>query len=636
MFNFTGSARRQRQVNLSGTNTSGGRRPGSSSTINSAREQRAIREAERTKLRSAIKIQSLFRGHVTRKNVRHQLQRDWDHNWERDGTTNDARDIFLIEQLSRLLSFYRADDKDDRKRLTIFIKYTRQFKDSTQSEHMLPKRTQAQSDARVLALLRRYMDIILDSVLCLQTGQPKGLLQQIEEYFVTLLHIRSIDPTMTNKKYYVAMSAAIQNLTELAPTGLNSSTSQLVTAVVFDPLRGNNLASVHQNCKSFVLNLLTKPAILTALSAVSEDWLSRGSVPIDTITNVIPIINVDTLPTQELLSLLAHIVYIESEQRHRSREYVVRKETLLNFVSCLSWLLGTISSKISTTRQSGVLGVYNAQKSARATVRLNIEASGKTIYADFEFKQFDLLQSQTFIKEIFAIATSNKPNSTRTQSISITAIAESEEASILANYMLMLSLVFPSCIQDIRRSLYIGQTYSGESLVKYFWRHVSGSRVFNLSVHDMGYALKSLCQGPTCKPQPELSSSEVGEWRTIFLFLEIFFFALLVMDDEEFFSGSEKALKLSELNTLSIFLKNIGFITFWNVKEIEQGGNDIEMIDVNHTDQPSSGDQELRSISARDGIAGVKGISLPWLRNLTVRLLRMIYTREYASDYLAF
>lgn len=121
---FTGSSRKGRNVNLSGqkavnpftsTSWAPGAAAGASKTVAHAQAERQHRQQERERLRAAQRIQSLWRGHRTRRTLRSFRRQIIDQLYSAEGPVDvEAR---TAEAAPLVLSVYQTSSQDDQQRL---------------------------------------------------------------------------------------------------------------------------------------------------------------------------------------------------------------------------------------------------------------------------------------------------------------------------------------------------------------------------------------------------------------------------------------------------------------------------------------------------------------------------------------
>ena len=235
------------------------------------------------------------------------------------------------------------------------------------------------------------------------------------------------------------------------------------------------------------------------------------------------------------------------------------------------------------------------------------------------------------------------------------SMSRSDDAAILASYVLTLIQVFPRRSDEIRMWLYMGSTSSlrpstgnrSERLpaIKFFYRAVSGTRVFRTIYNEPHGAVALLGQ----KQRKQFSSDEHSrlehEWRIVLLFLELYTFVLKIMDDEEFMSGADmieenrswtrqSALKLSEVEDLVVFLKNFSFAMYWYTSEINGTEREVEPRSLKSyfgsTNESASSPQVQRKPGNTDFqvVPGIQSSAISYMKGTATGLLRMLYERE--------
>ena len=120
---FTGTSRRQRQVNLSGRTTtnpfaSSSSKAGPQSAVASAQRDREDRQLQRKRLQASAHIQRVWRGHTSRRKTFQTWREIWDELEEEDSRSHGAYTTAddSLRQLNRLLLFYNP--RVDVKRVT--------------------------------------------------------------------------------------------------------------------------------------------------------------------------------------------------------------------------------------------------------------------------------------------------------------------------------------------------------------------------------------------------------------------------------------------------------------------------------------------------------------------------------------
>ena len=327
----------------------------------------------------------------------------------------------------------------------------------------------------------------------------------------------------------------------------------------------------------------------------------------------------------------------------------------------LSWLLAYYTRLYRTSIKNRVPN-HNAEIQHIATVsvllaNLSDVINGRQEIHDtttsgplpkYILSEINSLINQQTISNLLAHA--DTMDSTTAQSMS-----HSNDAAILASYVLTLIQVFPRRSDEIRMWLYMGSTSSmrpstdnhSERLpaIKFFYRAVFGTRVFRTIYNEPHGAVALL----GLKQRKQFSSDEHSrlehEWRIALLFLELYTFVLKIMDDEEFMSGADiieenrswtrqSALKLSEVEDLVVFLKNFSFAMYWYTSEINGTEQDVEPRSLKSyfgsTNESASSLQVHRKPGNTDFqvVPGIQSSTISYMKGTATGLLRMLYERE--------
>jgi ubiquitin-protein ligase E3 C len=200
---------------------------------------------------------------------------------------------------------------------------------------------------------------------------------------------------------------------------------------------------------------------------------------------------------------------------------------------------------------------------------------------------------------------------------------DDDHAKVLAGFALTLLMVFPSRKEEICMWLCLAETSDGVFAVKYLWEAVKGSHLFQAIVKNFSVAVDSLRKHNSSASTPGVSAhgpDDDDEWNLILLFVELYGFLLLVMDDDEFFArgkgeGRARQLPLREVGDMTVFLKNLAFAMYWSGGYIM--GEDKQRHDGGEVVFKDQGSQAW---------------DIAHLRGAVTSLLRMIYTREYSPN----
>jgi len=247
--------------------------------------------------------------------------------------------------------------------------------------------------------------------------------------------------------------------------------------------------------------------------------------------------------------------------------------------------------------------------------------------------------------------------------------SEGVEAQLLASYALTLLLVFPKKIQELRMWLYLASTSDGVPVVRYLWEAVKRAKLFADVSADVSAAVDSLKKKRKVQPSPESARGRAeldltkhqrqyqqyqgavtgkgekvetddddDDWRVILLFLELYSFLLIVMDDEDFFNAGknnsirggegsrtrDSAPPLKDVKDLTIFLKNLAFAMYWYAGDIMREGQRASVGDIPNGAGIGDANTEADELE----VAGVKGMGFSYVKGLVTNLLRMVYLRE--------
>jgi ubiquitin-protein ligase E3 C len=234
---------------------------------------------------------------------------------------------------------------------------------------------------------------------------------------------------------------------------------------------------------------------------------------------------------------------------------------------------------------------------------------------------------------------------------SISGLANMDEhAEHIASFALTLLRFFPHKGDEIRIRLYLASggvdpAHPSEKMpaIRYFWKAARATRVFNDIRQDTGSVI------PLLKPRSrsEGPGDVQDSWRVILIFMELYTFVLKLMDDEEFFShadslrrtstwASQNALPLYDVSDLTLFLKNLGFVLYFDAASISNGYGRPRDGSISSYFNPSQSHvtepNDVRS--GESSIAGLPGIGVDYVKGLVTGLLRMLYERDSRRQFL--
>lgn len=237
------------------------------------------------------------------------------------------------------------------------------------------------------------------------------------------------------------------------------------------------------------------------------------------------------------------------------------------------------------------------------------------------------------------------------------------DASLIANYALMLLRIFPSRGDDIRMWLFKGHMSVPDSRMhlpaaKFFWRAMASTSIFSTIRRDAKSVVGILKPDNYLPAQSLNDATRNREWCTILLFLELYNFVLRFTDDEEFLSGGEpsmgqalsgfgeSALPLTDVTQLTVFLKNLAFTMYYNAADLfDDAGAEVHSSLSSYFGNSSNAESEQsarKTISDRmDRVSGfnrpfvgITGVTYAYVRTIVTGVLKMLYERDSRRKFL--
>lgn len=666
---FTGNSRRPRQVNLSGRNTNpfaasssirqSSTTQGAQNALVQAQQERLLRQQERDRLNAVKALQRVWRGHHHRHEVKSQWRREWDHREcanAKDGRVlakpcGDATQVSqagpystaedCTSQLRLLLQFASARSSVDRRRIRGFA-----GRFCSSLETFPDAFTMDKWGVTLLRLGRLCLETLKESI------SDLGGDDESDDLLALLIKLSAIVPEKLarySQKYYATLGALTARLQSKASTSRYDQS--LLESAVLGLLQYRTSAAdrAYDGFASEYLTVPDLPLHLGRLDTIAEGVDYKA---LATALTTITLCSTETdvtrhKPTEELLWLLAYFIFFRRWQ-HGSTNIAVEAPDA-EYIRVISRLLSYLADEIG----------------ARIDLPGDLQSSYNGV--SLRRQHMDLPLPDFVRNEILTLVNQHNISSLLTHSelISTSKVRkshDSDEASAVASYALMLLRVFPRRRDDIRMWLLLGSTSSqsnGEGsmeksvpAIKYFWRSASTSRIYELIRQEPGAAMSLLrtdiadAAGSRTPPSRGGCGSVDREWRVVLLFLELYTLALRLMDDEEFFAGgtsssAEKrswtrasALTLGQVKDLTLFLKNLAFTMYWNAAELSGPGKLETKAGIanyfstssdsslgSRTNEPSS---DADTVS----IAGVAGMTVNYIKGMVTGLLRMIYERE--------
>lgn len=333
------------------------------------------------------------------------------------------------------------------------------------------------------------------------------------------------------------------------------------------------------------------------------------------------------------LWLLAHLVFLHSQSPGVTGSFPVSQET--GYIKILSALLVAQRSEISS--RIDILDQHMVDTAKRADDQSEDLTSAPL--PPFIREQILKLSQKTSVVSILTqVGLANSYDRGR----------GSESAQVLATYALTLTRVFPGERADkIRMWLCAGSVNlnqsTGVSAILFFWRYCRSSGIFQKISKDHYNAvpLVRLFLGLEGSMTTQTLQSTQQEWKMLLLFLELYTYAIVNMDDERFFVSGElgsadsnvssgtsrdRSLPLRELRDLVTFLKNLAFALYWNSKDLQEDDTSEQSAGLGAY-FGTAASNPARRLSARPGALFEESARIQ-LRDLVTRLLRSIHQRE--------
>ncbi|KAF1991825.1 hypothetical protein K402DRAFT_367178 [Aulographum hederae CBS 113979] len=642
---FTGNSRRPRQVNLGGrhANPFGSSASGShaSNSLLIAQQEREERQHQRARKYGAETAQRLWRGKQTRRNVRNMLRHEWDAGELPQSEASYNLPPYQSEkeswgQLQKLLLFFDARDSQDVLRLRVFA-----------LRQMETMRKDNLSDSAG-SWPRGYLKLWTVTLASLELHHKDFQASQDIPIFLMLLQFLtrriSVEVGSVVEQFFKVMLTITTNL----PAD-DGSMRNTVLATTVAPLK--RICGAYE---AFAFQYLTKITRSEGCGIPLKGLLSSLAPSVDSRFLAKAIIKgvkemrstqhqTDYLPVDETISVLACLVYFHRQARDSQTTISSPYEELVNAISSLFSLLPddiSLDGAPSTTSRWNKTSANTAPEQDA-----------------FLKEQISSLVDQDSVKSLLSF--------TRASNISRGDAENAANARSLANYALTLIRLFPSRGDEIRMWLYLGSTYSPEQAavsdvptIKYFWQASRTTTVFQDICRDSRAAIRllkpktsTIANGYSWQA-PTTSSNEETEddWRVVLILLELYTFVLKVMDDEEFFSGAQtfgnslssgagnrgNPLSLDDIQQLTIFLKNLGFTTYFNAADINSAEETSPTSNrIGSWFSIDSASQSSTQVSkAQPRRQSSVPINIDHLKGLTTGLLRMIYERDSRRPFL--
>ncbi|KAF2479184.1 hypothetical protein BDY17DRAFT_305131, partial [Neohortaea acidophila] len=575
---FTGSSRRQRQVNLSGRPTNpfasaSSHSSGPQAAIASAQQDRIARQQQRERLHASSRIQRVWRGHSTRRKTFRAWRQLWDQREEEATAANHGAYQSAEEtltQLSRLLLFYTP--REDVKRLSWY-------------------------GSRQMAT---------DAAVACQGGRwPKAYLGLLRACISALRERTSADPETDKMLLVISAFASRRTVVDRrdaisyydALTKLRDVPSEIFQQALIAPLQNSPEAYtglavlLSRPLASEMLTLLRASVDATALThalARTKDPKTRAS-------------------PQSNLWLLGNTIYIAGASPTEA------------LIATVARLLGSLAEDVDF--ESTAIDLDNVSFDRDVLSKISTGLPLNT----YLHEQVNSLIDQHSIRNLLVRSSGTHDNDT-------------VNAQLLAGYALTLLRCFPRRADDIRMWLYLGPTNSTTSntpATQYFWNSARSTPVFSTVWGNSRSVVALLTSEPTSEVRDQWTVI------LVFLELYTFLLKIMD-DEEFMGTGKRTAaIPLSQVAELVTFLKNLGFTLYFNASDLNTAGGagagDTASIDLSrHFGNAPNKADSARSNDATNPlvVAGLSGLTVDYLKGLVTGLLRAIYERDSRRHFL--
>ena len=663
---FTGSTRKARQVNLSGrgntnpwANLPGSTKsshtpPAAQSTVAHAQADRVRRQQERERLTASKQVQKTWRGHQSRRRQKAKWRAEWDkQEQDRLQVSSDFEYSTLLGSDATVPGYTSARLLLSQLRLLVHFQEFRQDIGRLQSDlHRVLLFGKALQESHAL---------LKDDLLLSESSRSLAKLGRF-----AARHIKSIGSSSTttaNDQDTINLSGLIISIARLIPKQVNVDARLYMQVLrkLLLPMRNPQVQEAGTVALTSVLSASTaqsmEPYRAFAFEVLCDDLLSRNSRTLEILTAKLDL----GLLSQAIASPPQHGKHAVSEAR---TDY----DQQLWQMAYLIWMYRHVGGEKVTAVASDFIRALSALLSKNAdAIASRFEVEDNSMDIDGPESRLPLPR---FIKESLAyiirqdfvrtaISKLTQPDSTQ----GVGRNSSLNSARHLADYAVSMLRAFPSKASDVRMWIYqssiLSSTGRSVSAVQFFWANTSRAKVFleiSQSHRKVMSALTEAAPESHQIGQQAVTAVQIQtwkeEWRIILLFLELYTFVLKIMDDDEFFSldqlelqdhaqknavGFKRgALPLSDIASLTTFLKNMAFVLYWNAGDLAATNS----LDDHRYIAELFGAPESRTLPPvplerppSQTLTG-NGVSQAYLKDLTTGLLRMLHERDSRRNFL--
>ncbi|KAK3686370.1 ubiquitin-protein ligase (E3) [Vermiconidia calcicola] len=585
---FTGNTRRPRQVNLSGRQpanpfaaSTSSPSAGPQSAIASAQQDRINRQQQRERLQATARIQRVWRGHSARRKTFSTWRKIWDELEEQDSARQSGQD-----------GAYGSAEESLRQLTRLLLFYN------------------PREDGKRITWYGMRQMATAETGGCEGGPWPEAYLK-LGRACITALRVRKEADREMDKVLLMVLAFAARK-TQLSETDAVAyyETLTALKDVSVEALRNALLAPLQNSSEAYVglAVLLSRPLDLEMLS------LLRSAVDSLALSNALSSVKEQRVAntSRSGLWLLGNIIYLAGDAKSSEA-----------CTSTIAHLLGSLADDVEF--ESVPIDLDNIAFDRDVLTKIS---SGLPLNT-FLHEPISSLINQESIRNLLVRHSSNGATSNGVAS-----------TQLLARYALTLLRCFPRRADDIRMWLYLGPTRARSSdlpATQYFWNAAKSGSTFSTVWQNSRTVLPLI---KTSTPSAEMRD----DWTVILVFLELYTFLLKIMDDEEFVGSGRRpsAIPLAEVADLVTFLKNLGFVLYFNAADLNNTDNasasrDAGTLNLSRHFGSNTAAQERAKVMIDSKpliIAGLAGLTIDYLKGLVTGLLRAIYERDSRRHFL--
>ncbi|KAH7376353.1 HECT-domain-containing protein [Plectosphaerella cucumerina] len=607
---FSGNSRRARNVNLSGQQN---RNPfasawaptGTSQTVSHAQAERQKRQQERDRLNACRRIQRTWRSYKVRKDLREIRRGTFDQTYGPSGPADP--EVRIEVALPLLLASFRPDNAADCQRVSKVVDDLGQVR----MDLFISDPKNGYKTGRLAAVLvevlehgtpeHRYLALLAT----IASSSPQSLSKSLDRYYALLARL-SVNPPEDKQTLDAIQQAIISPLwTGLLPMYRSFASKYLSTPHL--PLHGDLMQSQKLDMEKLG-------------AAIISLYQEPGPQP----------------PTENQLWRLAYFIHLHQTVRTQPTGQSIYLQALQ---IQLEQLAGIISLRTSVD-VGGASQADNNNEGDTEDSKAGIQPLPEAV-ATAIISLVDRDGISSLLDEL-----------SRTSE-------DTDGASLLAGYIIVLLRCFPSRGDDIRMRLFLGDVASASDgavpVIKYLWHSVRRSKVYSRVVSDSSSSsitglVRAYLSNTDGSNNAESAKAERRDWRIILLFLELYTFILRLSDDDDFFSCIRPSLltsqtqpsrlrscglSLPDVQSLTTFLKNLSFTLLYDGPGImESLRATVEGTAPGNLDAYfSHGSEDKVTVDTRETDHSTRP-DLGRLRDIVTAVLHMLYERDSRRPFL--